>query len=38
MKLESMRKKKWFRKFLNHIHVHLVVTEDVIAQDIMQNN
>ena len=37
MKLGSIRKKKWFQKFGNHIHVCLLVTEDVIAQGIMQN-
>ena len=36
MKFGSMRK-KWFRKFCNHVHVYLVVTEDVIAQGIMEN-
>ena len=37
MKLGLMRKRKWFRKFRNYIHVYLVVMEDVIALGILQN-
>ena len=37
MKLGLMRKRKWFRKFRNYIHVYLVVMEDVIALVILQN-
>ena len=37
MKLGSMSKKGGFQKFRNDIYVYLVVTEDVIAQGIMQN-